>query len=62
MALVPLLRYAFPDSWFSTPSVLTLCLKDPQLGSDTIYVILLTSRVVHWKNLPQKQEKFSDKN
>ena len=37
----------------SIPSVPTLCLKDPQMGDDTIHLeFLLTVRLFHWSKLP----------
>ena len=36
----------FPASWLSTLSVITLCLKDPQMEDNTIYPELLTAGAV----------------
>ena len=36
----------------STPSVFTMCLKDPQKGDDSSYPELLTVRVVGWSKFP----------
>ena len=37
----------------STPPVLTLCLKDPQMWDNTIYPeYLMTVGVILWNNLP----------
>ena len=48
VALVPCLTFAFPGSLF----VPTLCLKDPQMGNNTIHSELLTVGVVRWSKLP----------
>ena len=53
LVTVPYCGLAFRVVGLSTPSVPTLCLKDQQMGDDTIYPeLLLTVGEVRWGKLP----------